>query len=683
MRNIELGSQIFINKHDKPSQVKQWVRQFGASGLKIIRLFVVWDQVEPEKNIWDFTNYDACFEEAETQGLKVVPTLMPVSPPGWMNITSGIQDVADLDDLALWSKSLSYVAKVVERYYKSPVIHSWILWNEPCRSITPNENSLRAFREYLRKVYQDDISSLNRLYYNEYKTFDDVGNVKAVNSNSLAFKGYTETLDWVRFSVFNLCEKLKDIRDEIRKLDTLHPVHVNPHGVGQNLLNIGQSIWNEAKIVDFIGCSAHPSFHSTRFPKERLHQSVACFADLMKSATRHPNGEFWVTELQGGTNIFSGLTYLCPTPDDIRHWLWESIGSGASVILFWCFNTRNGGSEGGEWGLLNQAGLPSGRLNAASEVAKILAENKELFDATKPKEPDVWILYSENSWALGLMEGSSDDVANPRNRQMNADALCGAYLICADLGLDVGFIDEERFIINGLKEDTILILPGTISLATETGEALEKFVRNGGTFIADGLCGMKDVNGYISGENKETVDRIFGNILIDVEAAGSEFDIDLTERNEKLVGWFIKCSFAENPSENVIGRFADGKAGIIKNTYFRGSAIRIGTVFFQRYLTEQYKGHLLFLKAMIPRRESKDVKLENPSFTLRLKALKSDSYDLLIIMNRGGVTEAKLSFPGKGFLSSLDGRFNLEVKEPFMNINIKAQAVELFRFVIS
>ena len=51
--------------------------------------------------------------------------------------------------------------------------------------------------------------------------------------------------------------------------------------------------------------------------------------------------------------------------------------------------------------------------------------------------------HFEHTAALGLIEGSGpDSVENPRGKQMASDALCGAYLMCADLGLNVQLIDE-------------------------------------------------------------------------------------------------------------------------------------------------------------------------------------------------------------------------------------------------
>ena len=57
--------------------------------------------------------------------------------------------------------------------------------------------------------------------------------------------------------------------------------------------------------------------------------------------------------------------------------------------MFWCFNARSDGFEGGEWGLLNQLGQPSERLEAACDVAQTVQENQALFNSVKRRNRTV------------------------------------------------------------------------------------------------------------------------------------------------------------------------------------------------------------------------------------------------------------------------------------------------------
>lgn len=647
-RKVQLGSQLYINKSDTPAQVKRWVRQMKEAKLRLIRLFMVWDQLEPEDGVWNFELYDACFQEAERQGMQIIPTLMSVSPPSWMRMSGGTQDVADLDDPAYWERSMKYIEKIVKRYAKSQALHSWILWNEPSRVIRPEKVDRADFADFLRQKYRNDIQELNRSYYCRYKTFEEVFEERRRTAEALAFSGYAERVDWQQYCVYNLNQKLCRLAEQVRSVDGLHPVHVNPHNIGAPNYFQGQAIFREAETVDFLGCSAHPSWHSSRFPKDRIHQSVAYFADLMKSASK--SERFWVSELQGGTNIFSGARYMCPRAADIRHWLWEAIGTGAEAVLFWCFNTRSSGFEAGEWGLLNHLQRPSERLQAVTEVACIIEEHQALFDRAQAEKPDVWILYSDNSILLGTIEGeANNDPACPRNQFLAADAVTGAYLACSDLGYSVQMVDETGVQNGELPQDAVLLAPGAYALEAQTCLALQSFVRNGGCLVADGLCGMKDPHGFLSEENRTVLAEVFGTEVEDIRADASEFYYSLGDR--AIPGWFLQCELLPLDAE-ACGCFSNGKPAVTKHSYGNGRAVRIGSVYFQQYFAKPTIELRDSLKALLG--IEKEYVLENGNHCLRMKTLCSGEERILIFCNTGMAQTAHLRLHDGIMLQALD-----------------------------
>ena len=84
--------------------------------------------------------------------------------------------------------------------------------------------------------------------------------------------------------------------------------------------------------MDFLGCSAHPVWHFTRFKRKFWPQAIAMSTILMRSASR--GNQFWLSELQAGPAIDSGLIYDTPSSDDFRIWLWTGIGTGADALIF-------------------------------------------------------------------------------------------------------------------------------------------------------------------------------------------------------------------------------------------------------------------------------------------------------------------------------------------------------------
>ncbi|MFD2333437.1 beta-galactosidase [Cohnella sp. GCM10020058] len=661
---LALGSQLFINASDTEDEVRGWVGQMADHGLKLIRLFMIWEQLESEKGRWRFDVYDACFDEAARRGLGIVPTLMAVSPPGWQRITDGPQGVANLDESTLKERMGGYIGQVVRRYAQHPALHSWILWNEPSRKIRRSPQAMAGYAEYARRAY-GTIEAFNRISYWKFASFEQLAaQGTGPEGPELPFVSFAERTDWARFSVDNLNAILRFIRDEVRRWDPVHPVHVNPHNLQGEMQASGQSLWAESESVDFLGCSAHPAWHSLRFPERRWSQSVAFFSDLTHSASGRSDELFWVTELQGGPTLYSAGTAHCPTAEEIRQWIWEGIGAGARAVVFWCFNARKGGYEAAEWSLLNQLGEPSPRLEAVRDAASILDRETALFERAKTAAPRVYVLYSEASCALGQAEGSGNDPANPRNGNMYLDAIAGAYLMLSDLSVPAGFINEKRLRENGVPPGTrALIVPNAIVLGAEESAALEAYVLGGGLVIGDGLIGMKDPNGNVDRKTLGQADALFGAKVLELETAQDRFDIRFgTEgtglerigfEGTRLEGWFYRLPLAADGAET-IGRFDHGGAAAVTvRREGQGAALRIGTLLFQRYFAAPSANSLALLAAWLGDRSGEPVRLANGDRRLRLRRLTHAEGELLILLNEGDTAEAELVFAEPGLLRSL------------------------------
>lgn len=97
--------------------------------VKELRLVCYWDEIEPEKRIYNFQDMDFQIKEAEKRGAKVtlvigqkVPRWPECFLPDWAKKLSKEEREKEL---------LFYLEKVVNRYKKSPTIWSWQVENEP------------------------------------------------------------------------------------------------------------------------------------------------------------------------------------------------------------------------------------------------------------------------------------------------------------------------------------------------------------------------------------------------------------------------------------------------------------------------------------------------------------------------------------------------------------------------
>lgn len=667
-RKVELGCQLYVNKYDSPEKVRKWVRKIHEAGLTMMRVFLFWDILNPRKDVWYFDPFDALFDEGEKLGIQICATLWAVNPPGWMGITQSFCELADLDDPGYWELAMDMVRRVVGRYHTSPALDSWIGWKEATRGIGQHPNSMAAFRRYLAETY-GDVEAMNRIYYHPIERFEDYGRKPSYGLGEPP--PYADTLDWCRFAVWNLCGRLGDLTRIIREIDPVHPVHVNGHWLATNQLWGGQSLFQEAEEVDFTGLSNHLFYGGERFTPDRYHQCNALCDDIARSATRAANGMFWLTEGTGGPAVMSNTsTYWSMSGEDMRQLVWEDLGSGAAKCLYWQIGIRNSGYEAGEQSLCGLDEGPTERLRALSETAELIRAHQALFDGLSAKAPDVWLLCSETTWALGEFEGThfgfgtmkgfGNDKHNPRNREYGPDALAGAYQMAADLGLQVGIITEPRVIAGELPEDAVLIAPTVFAAETGLVDALMRFVERGGTLLADHLLCFRDKYGRVPEpeDARLKLDKLFGMTLHDVFSTHDRLPFRAEE--EQVEGWFFRLLFREEsaaPGCRALARWADGLPAVLEHPYGKGRAVRLGTCFFQRYFATPEPGNLAFLRTLLPPKAFAGNCLLNAGTQLRMRELTGPDGSLLILFNndRERDAQALLRTETDGQLTPLEG----------------------------
>ena len=143
----------------------------------------------------------------------------------------------------------------------------------------------------------------------------------------------------------------------------------------------------------------------------------------------------------------------------MTQWLWTCVGTGAEATVFWCFNQRSGGFEGGEWGLLGVDGKPSPRLEASQAVSEAISRHQTIFDQACHPDCRVAIVIDEASEMLALIDGCSDDFADARNRQAYMQGVCGAWMWAHDMGHEVTFLHHDQLVARQDQAFDLILVP--------------------------------------------------------------------------------------------------------------------------------------------------------------------------------------------------------------------------------
>ena len=547
---FQIGAQIMDDPVATPGRVDRWFRLLAEHGMPLARVFIPRTREE-------LTRMDWFFRAAERHGVGISATLGGAPSPA----------------------NARWIHSVVRRYQNSPALDSWILYNEPGQAPAADPRALRHYRRWLRAKY-GTIQALNRAWGSRHASFDRIAFDPSWMGGPF-FGIPAPFLDWHRFWRQYLSEWLAWIAGEIRKHDTHHPTHVNPHALIANLAASSLDLPSWRSFLDTYGASCHPSWHFGLLARSQYALGVSYICDLVGGAAGAK--PFWITELQGGGNTNSGGRPLYPHPPDIAQWLWLIFGAGARRVIFWLLNNRSFGVESGEWSLLDLQDQPSERLKAASRVAaSAKALDRLLPDARSVMAP-VTILLSLETMALQerfertqpLTSTERGVTTRLEGRGRNAHLLSALALYEAfqRMGMAVRIRHLHDFEWETAQPHLIL-LPDVAALSADQARQVTAFVRAGGHLLATGLTGAWDPeNRFWTLGAGFPLDAVFGATLKEIHTLESAGTLQLAKPRLKLP---VHLWMGEilNRSAEPLGT-EQGRVTAVRHAYGKGQAVWI------------------------------------------------------------------------------------------------------------
>ena len=630
---VRVGAEFFLNRSETAESVAQHFRAMKEHGLTIARIFVIWDDVERSPGQWDFRHYDWVYDAAAANGIRIAATLCAEDPPGWTGQTSFYHQRSDLNEPQRRKHAAAYLEKVVTRYRNHPAQGYWLLMNEPTLPPYFTAPTMARFGQWLQGRY-GTVEQLNARWFRPLKSFAEV-QLDPAQWNT-GWMDYSSYVDWKEFNIDNLCDQLRWIGAHVRELDPHHPTHVNPHGLLGPLPAVGQDLWREAKTVDFLGASMHPPWHFKDFQRDDFGVAYACCVDQVRSVSH--GGPWWVTELQGGPTVFTGKRAMTPTRQELTRWLWDAVGGGAKGIVFWLWNPRTLGREGGEWALLGLDGRPTDRLLAVKDFARTVAKLPVLERAV-PQRARVAILYCRPTLLLCDMEGQ-----NVGHQQDALLSLWGCYRALLESHVPADFIDVDELKAGRAADYDVLYLPHCYALDAQTGAAVRRFVEAGGSVWADGLLGWKDPYGDMAAKAPLEMTALFGFDLHDIEAVDQPFSMaGASDRGGEL--WRIRLTLH---GAEVMLRDAAGMPLATSHRFGKGIARYYATALSLGYFRRPRADVRRWIAApVVERKPPLPIEMENASERIIFRGMTTPTQRIAILSNWGPKCTSTVSFQGE------------------------------------
>jgi beta-galactosidase len=666
---LRIGSEFFLNRTETKESVERHFRLMQENGLTLVRIFVIWDDIERTPNNWNFEAYDWIYDAAAENGIKIVATLCAEDPPGWVKKTPFYHNRTNLNDPELRTHAAVYIRKVVDRYKNHPAQGVWLLMNEPTKyDLEPA--TFQAFGDWLKTKY-GTVEELNKHWFEPVENFSDV----QIRPDQLIeyWNDYHRVVDWREFNIENLVNELLWIKGQIQALDTNHPTHINvtaPTGGAA-----GQDVWKEKRIVDILGASIHPAWIFPRtLPATEYGDLFAYRLDVIGG----PAGDqpWWVTELQSGPTIYTGGFPLNPTPADMTRWLWDAFGAGAKGVIFWLWHPRVGGTEAGEWGLVSLVGAPSIRLAAVKTVVDGLKRNSYLAEA-RPQPAKTAILYNRESAIIH----SLDDRTQHRGNEVE-ESLMGCYLALHRAHIPTRFVDIDQLRTGSLASYDVLYIPYSYAMDDQAVAALRDFASKGGTLWADGLTAWKNETGEIRPTIPGGLSDLFGIQASDIYPVKADEPYSVTSQNERAGElWMLPL---ELRGAEVILRDRQGRPFATQHHFGKGQAI-----YFESALTLGYfkRSNPLVQQWIIDPamkvQANALVQIKKARRTVGFRGLVHASGPVAILTNWGDTDNVVVSFRGDYAVADTLTGAPVEVThrqgETLANVKLPAGAVSVLK----
>jgi beta-galactosidase len=577
--------------------------QIKAIGFNTVKCWVDWATAEPAPGEFHFENLELLLKLAERRGLRVIVQIYLDSAPDWVGerfsgakfvdrsgavIQSQAAPGFCVDHSGVRAEIVKFLASLSKNANRSPALFGWDVWSEPhvinwayfpylsnpefcyCSS------SQARFRRWLESKYKT-LDALNAAWYRGFTSWDQVEAPRASTILS-----YTDYLDWRAFIDDKLAQDLHTRVAAIRSEDHSHAItsHAAVPGLFTSPTDgYGEpDDWKMAANADFFGTSLYPKHAASTRPWS--YEMIAAGLDFTRSSGKSFGKGFWIGELQAGQGVTSMRIAEPVEARDEELWMWQVLSHGAREIAIYAWYPMNAGYESNGYGLINLDASLTERASAAGRVAQTIARHApEILNST-PARAEVAILYNRLSYLVGGEETSLSKLGNA-----GRNSLEGLHRAFFQEQIPVDFVHPDDVTGDRLSQYRILFLPYPVMLSKSVAEGVERFVRNGGTAVAEARLAWNDERGFASTVipgfdlpqvfgAKEKFIRPAEEVPLLMDAAA---DVPGLSAGGTPQGEAFEEALEPQGQARVLARFEDGEPAIVENSYGKGKGILLGS----------------------------------------------------------------------------------------------------------
>ncbi|MNW40646.1 Beta-galactosidase BglY [compost metagenome] len=447
-----------------------------------------WVSLEPEEGVFTFEWLDRILDSFAENGIYAFLATPSGARPAWMSqkypevLRVEANRVRNLHGFRHNHCATSPVyrekvrimnTKLAERYANHPAVIGWHISNEfggDCHCDYCQE----AFRAWV----QDKYGTLDKLNHAWWTTFWSHTITDWSQVESPAPHGETQVhamnLDWRRF----VTDQTADfINHEIMPLKAANPAIP----VTTNLMEFfeGLNYWKFADLLDVISWDSYPTWHDCEGDDSRQAAKVAMMHDIIRSIK---GGKPWM--LMESTPSLTNWQDVSKLKRPGMHLLssLQAVAHGSDTVQYFQWRKSRGSSEKLHGAVVDHVGHEHTRVfGDVTHVGNALEKLEEVIGTSVPAEAAV-IFDWENRWGINDSQG-------PRNKGVKYEETAEAhYLALWEQGVPVDVIHMDA----DFSKYKLLVAPMLYMVRSGVGERIQKFVENGGVFVATYWSGIVD-----------------------------------------------------------------------------------------------------------------------------------------------------------------------------------------------
>jgi beta-galactosidase len=550
-RPYEVGTVYIFHASTSDEQIVRDLETIAATGINTIELYPSF-LLTPGNPEPDFSKTDLILKTSERLGLRVMPTvfwtgLLPdYAAAKWPDRFSPTMDadsrearlaLADPEVIGL----IDYYSKLTVQHFKdSPSVIAYNLWDEPHmegfslsaggrQGGNGDSHFSRWFEEWGLEKYGSAAA-----WYAQWN--EPLLNQEYANFDRPLFYWYATG------------HILQHLNDLVKSMDTVHPTRT--HDVGSTVVSgglgiYGQDDWTISRFVDEYGLSYYPDIPArgaesdpAQLAKEKALWDTPWTTSLeltsAHDAAAVAGKPFVMPEVQTGPQ--TGFTRYGDEPGAIFDYnrihllAWQMAAHDAKAMYFWQWRPHMDEWQAFGRGLVASDGSITRRAVAAGDAARALNSDPDLFLDSKPLAPQVAVLYDIVGDLKAKVQGGDWESFNVRN-------LIGIYHALWNDQVRINVLDGRQVTGGSLKPYKLVIFPFYLCLRKNVAEAIEGYVADGGTVLADARFGI--INELDRGYQVNPgvgMAKLFGARRHDLVAAYTPWEIRVTQPTGLLNG---------------------------------------------------------------------------------------------------------------------------------------------------